>query len=74
MNNLDYLGEIEAPSEKIKCQIMINIMEGKEFYKSNVNTYVVVEIPSYFCKKTAIRKTTTTPSYFKVIINCNILF
>lgn len=66
MNNLDYLGEIEVPSENIKCQIMINIMEGKQYYKSNVNTYVVIEIPSYFRKKTAIRKTTTTPSYFKV--------
>lgn len=66
MDNLNYVGEIETPSEKIKSQLMINIIEGRHYYKSNLDTYVVVEIPSYFIGKTMVRKTSTSPSYFKV--------
>ncbi|VVC37905.1 FerIin domain,C2 domain [Cinara cedri] len=68
MDNLDYLGEIEMQVEKIKSQIMINIIEGRHYSKSNLDTYVVVEIPSYFTGKTIVRKTSTSPSYFKTFI------
>lgn len=66
MNKLDYLGEVEVPAEKIKSQIMINIIDGRHYSKSNLDTYVVVQIPSYFIGKTTIRKSSTAPSYFKV--------
>lgn len=69
MENVDYLGETMEPTEKIKSQITINIIEGKQYYKHNVNTYVVVEIPPYFHGKTETRKMTTSPSYFKVFFN-----
>jgi len=68
MDNLDYLGEIELPPKQINNQIMINIIEGKDYYKSHVDTYVTVEVPSYFRDKTATSKPSTSPSYFKVII------
>lgn len=70
MNDLEYLGEIEIPKEKIKVQIMINIIEGRHYYKSNVDTYVELEIPPSFSKKTDTRKSSTSPSYFKVTC-CN---
>lgn len=69
MDNYDYIGEIEVAPKKIKSQIMVNIIEGTHYYKSNVNTYVIVEIPSYFFGRTVTRKNTPSPSYFKVIIN-----
>lgn len=69
MDDLEYLGEIEVPPEKIKSQLMINVIEGRHYYKSNIDTYAVVEIPSYFKSKTATRKSTTSPSYFKVTLD-----
>lgn len=69
MYALEYLGEISKPTEKIKSQIMVNIIEGRNYYKNNVDTYVVVEVPSYFHSKTSTRKTSTSPSYFNVTLN-----
>lgn len=66
MDNFEYLGLSDIPTTNIKSQIMINIVEGRHYYKGNVDTYVTVEIPSYFISKTATRKTSTAPSYFKV--------
>lgn len=67
MDNYNYIGEIKVTPKKIKSQIMVKIIEGRHYYKSNVNTYVTVEIPPYFFGRTATRKNTTSPSYFKVI-------
>jgi len=67
MDNLDYLGEIELSPKKINSQIMINVIEGKDYYKSHIDTYVIVEVPFYFRDKTATSKPSTSPSYFKVI-------
>lgn len=67
MDYFDYLGETETPVKKIKSQLIVKILEGRHYCKSNVNTYVVVEIPSYFNSKTATRKASSSPSYFKVI-------
>lgn len=67
MDNLDYLGEIELPPKQINSQIMINIIEGRDYYKSHIDTYVIVEVPLYFRDKTATSKPSTSPSYFKVI-------
>lgn len=69
MNNFDCLGETELPTKKINSQIMVNVIEGRDYYKSHINTYVVVEVPLYFRDKTAISKPSASPSYFKVIIN-----
>lgn len=66
MENHDYMGQIEVDPKKIKSQIMVNVIEGRHYYKSNVNTYVIVEIPPYFFGRTATRKNTPSPSYFKV--------
>jgi len=66
MHALEYLGEIDKPQEKIKSQIMVNIIEGRDYYKSNVDTYVTVEIPPYFLNRTPTKKTSTSPSYFNV--------
>jgi len=66
MYALEHLGEIDKPTEKIKSQIMVNIIEGRNYYKSNVDTYVTVEIPSYFLSRTPTKKTSTSPSYFNV--------
>lgn len=67
--NHHYFGEIKTPNEYIKSQIMINILEGRHYFKSNVDTFVVVEVPLYFLGKTATRKTSASPSYFKVKFN-----
>lgn len=66
---MDNLDEIDLPVENIKSQIMVNVIEGRHYNKSNVDTYVVVEVPPYFLDKTATVKTSTSPSYFKVIFN-----
>ncbi|XP_027839231.2 uncharacterized protein LOC114121205 [Aphis gossypii] len=68
MDNLDYLGEIELPKKQIKSQIMINVIEGRDYYKSHIDTYVVVEVPLCFRGKTATGKASTSPSYFKTFI------
>jgi len=70
MYALEHLGEIDKPMEKIKSQVMVNIIEGRNYYKNNVDTYVTVEIPSYFLSKTPTKKTSTSPSYFNVTL-CN---
>lgn len=72
MDNLDYLGEIELPKKQIKSQIMINVIEGRDYYKSHIDTYVVVEVPLCFRGKTATGKASTSPSYFKVPTNYQI--
>jgi len=69
MDNFDCLGEIELPTKQINSQIMINVIEGRDYYKSHIDTYVVVEVPLYFRDKTATSKPSASPSYFKVIIN-----
>lgn len=66
MDDLDCLGKIPIPIENVNSQILINIIEGKDYYKNNVNTYVRVEIPPHFNDKTKTRKKTRSPSYFKV--------
>lgn len=71
MDDLEHLGEIELPPKPIKSQIMINVIEGRDYYKSHIDTYVEVEVPLYFRGKTATRKTSTSPSYFKVTILIN---
>lgn len=66
MNSYDLLGEIVSPVQKVKSQFMINIIEGRQYYKNNVNTYVKIKIPFYFQGKTKTIKATNSPSYFKV--------
>lgn len=73
MDDFDYLGIIVSPIRKIKSKILINIIEGKDYYKNNVDTYVQVEIPPYFRDETKTIKSSTSPSYFKVFNNVCIL-
>lgn len=68
MDNLNYLGEIELPTKQMNSQIMINVIEGKDYYKSHIDTYVVVEVPLYFRDKTVTSKPSASPSYLKVIM------
>jgi len=72
MDNLEYLGEIELPKKQIKSQIMINVIEGRDYYKSHIDTYVEVEVPLCFRGKTTTGKASTSPSYFKVSTNYQI--
>ncbi|XP_060860868.1 fer-1-like protein 6 [Metopolophium dirhodum] len=68
MDNFDCLGEIELPTKQINSQIMINVIEGRDYYKSHIDTYVIVEVPLYFRDKTATSKPSASPSYFKTFI------
>lgn len=64
MDDREYLGVIKSKLEKVRSKIVIYLREGKYYEKSNVDTYVEVEVPPYFLDKTNTCK--TPPFYNKV--------